>query len=378
MRSRKLSFSFATTLGVAILVAGLAPGSVGGVIVPTPKIARWATVLCQFEGKDTKPHPKSYYENLMSNERPGMEHYFEDVSYGRLDLRPSEAFGWFELPHRQAYYNRNEPYEVPENAWRDCMKAADRRVHFPDYFGINLWFNGKLANRGWGISRYVRIDGRGKNYGITIMSEPSTWEDDGGTPNGILAHEMGHGFQLQHSAGRYRTYYSHWDLMGTIGQGCGYDFPEEFFCIPVHPIAFHKFRLGWITAADSYVGRAGTSRTIRLVPLSHGPQEGAYLWARIPLDGKHPGYLTIEARALDGYDDQLRAPGAIIIHRWDRTATQATGDHPYMIDTDGGGSSQPNGERWIPGETFVHKSGASVSILAQNEDGSYNVTIAGP
>jgi hypothetical protein len=47
----------------------------------------FVTILCRFgDSTGTTPKPVSYFEGLMSNTRPGLDHYFRENSLGAIDL----------------------------------------------------------------------------------------------------------------------------------------------------------------------------------------------------------------------------------------------------------------------------------------------------
>jgi M6 family metalloprotease-like protein len=308
-----------------------------------------------------------------------MEDYWEEVSYDRIDFQPSEAYGWFRLPRGRAYYNNNEPWELPERAIHDCLHKADRHLDLPHYYGVNMWFSGKLANRGWGFRRPIRADGRNKTYAITAMSEPKTWSADANPPSGILAHEMGHGFGLQHTAGGpHQEFSSDWDLMSSISKNCSFQDNPNFHCIPVHPIAFQKMLLGWIHSDEIVNVHPGSTKRFFLKPIAQPELNGSYM-AKVFLPRGTPGYLTVEARSAVGYDTDI--PGeAVIIHRWHPTGTQETGDHPYLLGrTYRNGSVDQSGEMWVAGETYRHRSsGIQIQILSRTDDGRFEVRVVSP
>jgi M6 family metalloprotease-like protein len=378
-RARRLSLALSLVTVGGVLFAP--PAASNYLRIPAPKVVRWANILCEFNDKPEHRHPRSYYEQLLANEYGGMEHYWQDVSYGRLDLQVDEIYGWYKLPKPQHYYNNNEPWEIGERFYRHCLNAADRHLRLRDYYGFTFWANGRLQNRGWGFRATVDREGKRRDYGFTLMSEPATWAEDSWAPNGVLAHEMGHGFGLQHSGGCRSCEFNMWDLMGTIGAECQWQepYPDEDgtrYCIPQHPLSFQKWRLGWVHHEETYVARPGSDRTVTLMPLTRGPDTG-YLWLKVPLSGDRPGFFFVEAREFDGYDVETVAE-AILIYRWD-TRPASSGDDPYVIDTDG--DARPNDEEamWRPGETFLHEqSGIRISVISENDDGSWQVRIRVP
>ena len=78
-----------------------------------------------------------------------MDHYWTDVSYGRIDLTGSVVVGWHNLPKPRSYYVYDTDADGDDDPdfgrlLEDCTAAADLGVYFPDYSGINLVFN-----QGW-------------------------------------------------------------------------------------------------------------------------------------------------------------------------------------------------------------------------------------
>ncbi|MCZ7624916.1 MAG: hypothetical protein M5R38_02915 [Candidatus Methylomirabilis sp.] len=67
---------------------------------------RWATILCRFaDSTGITPHPKTWFETLMlGGTYPGMEHYWQELSYGQINLGGSLVVGWYNLPQPRSYY----------------------------------------------------------------------------------------------------------------------------------------------------------------------------------------------------------------------------------------------------------------------------------
>lgn len=328
---------------------------------------RWATVLCRFaDSTGTTPHPKTWFDTLMlGGSSPGMEHYWQELSYGQINLTGSLVVGWYNLPQPRSYYVYDKNGDgVPDldhgRAARDCAVAADADVYFPGMIGINLVFNQNLDCCAWGGSWTFTLDGQTKSYNVTWLP-PWGYENQG-----VIGHEMGHGFGLPHSSGPYGdTYDSRWDVMSNIWDNCWPKHPE-YGCIGVHTIAYHKDFLGWIASGRRYVASPGDSTTIELERLGQPPGTG-YLIAKIPLVGSTTQFYTVEARQTVGYDGTIPGNAAVIHYvdtaRWDRVA--------QVVDTDGNGNPNDAGAMWLPGDTFIDTTNAiTVSVISTTATGA--------
>jgi hypothetical protein len=65
-----------------------------------------ATILCRFaDSTGTTPHSPSWFDTLVSGtSKPGIDHFWREVSYNNINLSGSRVFGWYNLPHNRAYY----------------------------------------------------------------------------------------------------------------------------------------------------------------------------------------------------------------------------------------------------------------------------------
>ena len=126
----------------------------------------WVTILCRFgDATDVTPHPVSYYENWMGSSEPQLGHYWKEVSYGNIpNLRGSMVVGWYNLPRPRSYYvyDKDGDGEEDQDEGRlidDCIATGDADVFFPDFWGINLVFNGHIVVGGFASSRRLTKDG---------------------------------------------------------------------------------------------------------------------------------------------------------------------------------------------------------------------------
>jgi len=324
------------------------PGALETAAVSGPQ--PWINILCKFSDVSSEPKPLSYFDGLLSGAQPGLDHYWREVSYNNINIVGSGSTGWYTLPHDRAYYIGLGTSSMLTQLFSDCTAAADASVNFPDYVGINLMFNGELDGSAWGGSRYTTLDGQSRFW-------YTTWEPPWGYANqGVIAHEMGHGFGLPHSSGEYgATYDNQWDVMSDTWSNCSKATDPTYGCKGQHTISYHMDELGWIPAGERFEATTG-SATITLEQLAL-PQTGDYKMAVIPIGGSATHFYTVEARRWAGYDVKL--PGeAVIIHDVDTTR----GIPAHVLDVDGNGNTGDAGARWTVGETF--SDGANVITVS--------------
>jgi M6 family metalloprotease-like protein len=341
------------------LAQGVKSG-VDGVYGPQP----WVSILCKFSDVTDEPRDKAYFEGMYSSEYPGLDHFWQQNSYGLVNLQGSGVFGWVVLPHIRDYYLPGGNLDWWKAA-ADCTGVANPYVDFSPYVGINLMFNAELDGFAWGGSWYACLDGVCKSW-------RTTWEPPWGYGNiGVIAHETGHGFGLPHSEGNCQQVYDNrWDVMSDVWSN-GAD--PIYGTLGQHTISYHKELLGWMTPDQVFTAKLGTLKMITLEKLAL-PQADNFLGAVIPIDGQTTHFYTLEVRQpsndLLDYDKWL--PGfAVIIHE----VTQGQPEPAILIDQDGDCNTADAGAMFTPGEVFtdaVH--GITVSIDSATPTG-YVVTI---
>lgn len=327
----------------------------------------WVTIMCKFSDVSTEPRDLNYFSNMYSSSYPGMDHYWREASYNRVNIAGSSAHGWFTLPHPRSYYVNNNTLNF-ETITTDCTAVADQYVYFPSYVGINLMFNDDLDGYAWGGSRYINIDGQGKSYRVT-------WEPPWGyTSITVIAHEMGHGFGMPHSSGNYgQTYDNVWDVMSNAWANCGNATNPTYGCLGQQTIGYHRELVGWLHANEIFTYQ-GQTRVITLERLTK-PASNSYLLAKIPIKGSSTKYYTVEVRKRVGYDVKL-ASEAVIIHEVDEHRSNRR--DAYLVDIDGNGNTGDAGAIWTVGEKFINSADSvCVEILAKAAT-SFTVKIGCP
>ena len=329
----------------------------------------WASVMCKFSDVPTEPKTLSFFQGMYRSLKPGLDHYWRELSFDLANVNGSRAFGWYTLPRPRSYYiyDRNADGVADadlERLAKDCTAAADAEVYFPAYVGINMMFNQTLDCCAWGGSQYLTLDGVSRSW-KTTWEPPWAYSDVS-----VIAHEMGHGFGLPHSSGRYgSTYDNPWDVMSADRANCTTTYRDPVYgCMAQHTIAYYKERLGWTTTVQRATVVAGALATLALEHVA-APAAGQYQVARVPI-GATARIYTVEARKRIGYDSKLYGD-AIIIHEVDELRGAALAQ---VIDADGNGNNGDAGAMWVPGETFFGEAGIKVTVNSATATG-FQVTI---
>ena len=151
---------------------------------------------------------------MLSNSTGRLDDYWRTVSYGKVNVAGSAAYGWFTLPHPRSYYLTASGSADLNKLFADCTAAADSTVNFSKFVGINQMFNADLDGYAWGGNRYATLDGKTGSWRVT-------WEPPWGYQHEApLAHEMGHGFGLPHANNSdldSDPYDNPWDVMSDAG-----------------------------------------------------------------------------------------------------------------------------------------------------------------
>jgi M6 family metalloprotease-like protein len=362
---------------VRVLSIELGAGVTAGV-EPISGSQPWVNLLCKFSDVSAEPQPLSYFDGLMGNTPPELDHYWREVSYNNINIVGSASQNWKTLPQPRSYYMTSSSIDL-DALFNDCTAIHDADVYFPNFVGINLMFNATLdgpCNCAWGGSWTATLDGVTKTYRVT-------WEPPWGYGNqGVMAHEMGHGWGWPHSSGAYgATYDSNWDVMSDLWHTCP-PYDPTYGCVGQGTISYHKDLAAWIPSARKFVPPLNSVTTIEIDRLNQPGSSTNYLMARIPIPGSSQFY-TVEARRFIGYDNKVPAE-AIVIHHVD--ATRA--NHAWVVDADGNldgacvipqddANCDPDdaGAQWMPGETYTDAANAiQIRVNAMTATG-FSVTI---
>lgn len=279
---------------------------------------RWVTLMCKFSDIADEQKPQSFFQSQYGTAPGQLGHYWNEVSYGKITLTGSGAYGWFTLPSPRASYVTTVDGEEEVDLdllFDDCAVAADPTVDFTGVQGINMMFNGDLDGYAWGGGGCTTLEGVEACRSVT-WNPP--WAFDNLAP---LSHEMGHGYGLPHSDnsdGDDDPYDNPWDVMSDAWSNATSS--ATFGTLPKHINVFQRERLGWIDAARKVTIAASNTQSLR-IQLDRASLRGSTNVQMIVLampqagDPSQTVIYTVEARVRSGdYEAQL-AGDAVIIHK---------------------------------------------------------------
>ncbi len=312
---------------------------------------RWITLMCKFADIATEQKPRSFFQDQYGNGVGQLGHYWNEVSYGKIDLAGSTAHGWYTLPKPRSAYVSEVAGKLKADLsqlFSDCSALADAEVDFRDVQGVNLMFNGELDGSAWGGGACATLDG---SYTCTRVTWSPPWSFANLAP---LAHEMGHGYGLPHSNnsdGDNDTYDNPWDLMSDAWRNATSN--AVFGLLPKHINMYQRERLGWVAEARKRVIPAGNAASQDIV-LDAGSLQNSSNTQLVVLalpaqaDPYSTEIYTLEARRRTGAYEANLAGDAVIIHRLKDygIAYSVDQDDPAANFSSNEGSMLKVGERW--------------------------------
>ncbi|WP_051905153.1 M6 family metalloprotease domain-containing protein, partial [Streptomyces bicolor] len=308
---------------------------------------------------------------------PQTQDWFRTSSYGRLDYRPRTPIpGWLRMPKSFRAYGieRGAPFDPGyRQLVQDIVAAADPKVDFRSYDFLNVLVTPNAGPSALDTVLSVSFAGNTEAPvadGVSVANASFVYsrQDDGSgsyrrTGYRVLPHENGHVFglpDLYTAEGGGAV--GHWDIMSE-DWGANNDL-----------LGWHKWKLGWLDAAQVRCATASGTTDYELTPLA---REGGPKLVFVPLD-RRSGY-AVELRTREGNDETVCRPG-VLIYKVDADVDTGMGPvkvHDSRPDS-GGCTRSPNvhaelsDATFVPGEEFRDSErGVRVSVVGADLTGSY-------
>jgi M6 family metalloprotease-like protein len=359
------------------------PAQKGQIVANAQAIAgttSWVTLMCKFSDQPTEQKPLSFFQGQYGNAIGQLGHYWQEVSYGQINLSGSNAFGWATLPEPRSYYVTLDTTTNKDKAdlgklFEDCTAAHDANVNFAingGVQGVNMMFNDNLDGYAWGGGRCATLDGINKCWSTT-WNPP--WSFGNLAP---LSHEMGHAYGLPHANNSDTDsdpYDNVWDVMSDAWNNGVSN--ATYGTLPKHINIYSRNRLGWVASARKLTlnrGRGATS-----VVLDRASLAGSTNLQMITLayPGQTSRYYTIEARKRTGDYENRLAGDAVVIHE-----VQTSRKEPaWSVDADSPPANRSNneGSMFKVGETWTSPDFAfQVKVLSATTNGFVLTIKPGP
>ena len=180
----------------------------------TAKPMPWAVILCRFKGEVANPAVEKpiedFYRGIFTPGTGGLVEYWRDASLGAITITGSKVFGWLELDIKRVNAG------IGSGTTRSTLvDAAIRAATLHDPNALNGFVSqiavltqnwakdGAPPGADWRTPEWnpFWIDGSADGRGKVTLTPPH----DGN----ITAHEMGHGFSMQHDVSAdFQTHYA--------------------------------------------------------------------------------------------------------------------------------------------------------------------------
>lgn len=174
----------------------------------------WAVILCRFKGEAPNPAVEKpiedFYRGIFRPGTSGLFEYWRDASLGAIALTGSKVFGWLELDIKR------ENAGIGSGTTRSTLvDAAIRAAARNDPDALKGFFSeiavlthnwakdGAPPGADWRTKEWQAfwIDGSADARGKVTLTPPHN--------GNITAHEMGHGFGMQHDVSAdFQTHYA--------------------------------------------------------------------------------------------------------------------------------------------------------------------------
>ncbi|MFW6120276.1 MAG: M6 family metalloprotease domain-containing protein [Petrotogales bacterium] len=334
----------------------------------TTGTVKFPVVLINFSDTATS-FDLSDFEEVFNGIENSVKDYYEETSYGKLDLQ-FEIVGWYEAPESHDYYS-SRAYKLA----REAAIYGDNDLDYSQFDNNNdgevdllivihqgqgQEFSGDTSDI-WSHKSsisYETNDGV-EVRGYTMQPERLDWEEIVYiTTIGVICHELGHGLGLPdlYDTDGSSDGIGDWGLMGH-GSWNWHDVPGDS---PAHLTGWSKLKVEWVNplVLDNYRG------TLHFDEVELYEDIAIY---NNPIR-ENVEYFLFENRQLIGYDSALPGHGLLIYHI-DEQANQFNDSHRkvHVIEADNDGALDIyKGDRGSDGDPFPGSTG-NTSFTPWNE-----------
>jgi M6 family metalloprotease-like protein len=318
---------------------------------------------------------------------PATTHYFADSSGGHLRYQPVPVHRWLRMsqPFEAYGIDRGTGWypDDPQGYNRlmgEIVAALAGEVDFAAYDLVNVLATPEAGPPATERVLSVTFPGR------PLVPTPSgplrnvsfIWSHQPGeSPHRVLVHENGHAFGLPDlywtGTGSALPLTGHWDVM------------EQDWGPSNDLLAWHKWKLGWLDAAEvACVRHEGVTEFV--VGPTDGDEAGDDGVALVAVRTGEHSALAVEVRVPGGLDEVVCRPGVLV--SWVSSETPSGFGPVRVADaTPGSDGCQDDPHPQVtagltdapftPGEVFRDDdAGVSVEVLSAEPDGEYRVRVS--
>ena len=278
---------------------------------------RAVMLFVDFPDLHSSESTSALYDRLVPRSRT----WFNEVSYGRVQLEVAPVHRWFRMPRSLGTYGLRNGITWPEHHdyMADAIGAADAAVDFSAYQVVYVVAaTGTSVERSPAFQSYpgsgIHADGTEVRYGATFFEDTRS---DPRYASMVLIHETGHVIGLPDLYDvRNPVFWTlfrfagGWDMMSWNDPGG-------------HFLAWEKWKLGWLDPSQLTCLRGPGELTTTITPL----ERAGGLKAIVVPTGISSAYV-LEARRRIGQDSRLCEDG-ILVYSVDSSVR--SGEGPVLV-----------------------------------------------